>query len=153
MVEECVYKSTGSEDKNKIVIREIGDQYSLSTKLEIKLERFRERQANQATVFDKFSERIKLTFYVDSNGNDTIEDLYIDYELYEMLVKIYRGYQISSKERNYYAAFFSFVEKLIAHSQYKTELIIKRINKNETYKLMDESYEDEEPSFYFEEVN
>ena len=152
IVEACVYKWTGSEDKKKIIIREIGDLYFIATTLEIRIGRFSEKPEKSETVFDKFSERIKLNFYVESKGKRIHEELYIDYELYEMLIKIHNGYKVSAKEVNYYAAFFSFVERLITHSRYKTELTINVRSGLKSYKLRDESYEDEEPNYEFEEV-
>ena len=52
-----------------------------------------------------------MSFYVNFEGQRNDEEIYIDYELYDMLIKIHNGYRVSAKEKSYYATFFSFVEK------------------------------------------
>ena len=72
-----------------------------------------------------------------------------------MLVKIHNGYIVSAKEKSYYATFFSFVERLIKYSKYKTELYINKFDgEKKSYRLFDsyDEYEDEESRYEFEEV-
>ena len=143
MVEECVYKATDSNDKEKIVLKKYGDKYSVSTKLSINIGKNLLSSETENLVFDKFSEKIKLSFYVNFEGQRNDEEIYIDYELYDMLIKIHNGYRVSAKEKSYYATFFSFVEKMIMHSNYKSELYINVFENGNSmsYKLLnDEDY-------------
>lgn len=143
MVEECVYKATASNDKEKIVLKKYGDKYSVSTKLSINIGKNLLSSETENLVFDKFSEKIKLSFYVNFEGQRNDEEIYIDYELYDMLIKIHNGYRVSAKEKSYYATFFSFVEKMIMHSNYKSELYINVFENGNSmsYKLLnDEDY-------------
>lgn len=154
MVEDCVYKWTGSKDKKRFIINEVGDFYSISTKLNLRIRRTINCEKVE-TVYDKFFEKITLCFLVGSENNKTELNLSIDYELFEMLVKIHNGYIVSAKEKSYYATFFSFVERLIKYSKYKTELYINKIDgEKKSYRLFDsyDEYEDEESRYEFEEV-
>lgn len=151
MVEECVYKATGSNDKEKIILKKYGDRYSVSTKLSITIGKNLLFPETERFVFDKFSEKIKLSFYVSSEGQRNNEEIYIDYELYDMLIKIHNGYRVSAKEKSYYATFFSFVEKMIMHSNYKSELYINVFENGDSmsYKLLN----DEDYGYEFGEIN
>ena len=153
MVKSCIYKWNGSDDKKKIIIREIDDLYTLSTELSINAGKAESRSNCTETIFDKFSEKIPLKFTVNSSGMHKNEVFYIDYELYEMLIKIYNGFKVSSKEASYYAAFFSFVRHLITYSNYKKEITITSHDngKVRTFQIVDDS-DDDEHYYRFEEV-
>ena len=152
-VKSCIYIWNGSEDKKRIILREIDDLYTLSTELTINAGKAELRSDCTETIFDKFSEKIPLKFSVNSGGIQKNEVFYIDYELYEMLVKIYNGFKVSSKEASYYAAFFSFVRHLITYSNYKKEITITshENDKARTFQIVDDS-DDDEHYYRFEEV-
>ena len=152
-VKTCIYKWNGSEDKKRIILREIDDLYTLSTELTINAGKAESRSDCTETIFDKFSEKIPLKFSVNSGSIQKNEVFYIDYELYEMLVKIYNGFKVSSKEASYYAAFFSFVRHLITYSNYKKEITITSHEnyKARTFQIVDDS-DDDEHYYRFEEV-
>lgn len=153
MVKSCIYKWNGSEDKKRIILREIDDLYTLSTELTINAGKAESRSDCTETIFDKFSEKIPLKFSVNSGSIQKNEVFYIDYELYEMLVKIYNGFKVSSKEASYYAAFFSFVRHLITYSNYKKEIAITshENGKARIFQIVDDS-DDDEHYYRFEEV-
>lgn len=141
-VKNCVYAWTGSGDKTNILLDIIDDKYCISTPLKISANNIiSDDNIIYEDKIDKFSDNIVLSFKTEFSNEESVE-LTIDYELYEMLIMINSGYTLTAKDKNYYATFLTFVNKLIAKSRFNSEIFITNLNSktNKKYKFFDSEF-------------
>lgn len=134
----CVYAWTGSGDKTNIILSVVDDKYYISTPLNFVPNIPADNNVKSISEIDRFSDNIVLNFRTENPDNEDI-NLTVDYELYEMLIKIKEGYNLTAKDKNYYATFLTFVNKLVSHSKYKSEIYISYLGTDglKKYKFFD----------------
>lgn len=142
LVKHAIYKWTNSMNEEKINFEVIEDKYYISTSL-----KFVPNPASNPTKLkvkdcdnlDRFSNVINLKYLV---GDAEDVSLSIDYELYEMLIKINNGYSLTAKDKTYYASFCTFVNRLLLHSNYASDINISFMvnDKIKRFRLFDDGY-------------
>lgn len=88
---------------------------------------------NQNDVLDSFKSSLVLAYH-DGDIKNIIE-LDIDYQLYNLLVKVCQGYCPNKKDEEDAIKFTEFVEKIMKFGEKENELLIHFPNDSRFYKL------------------
>ncbi len=85
---------------------------------------------------NKFNPQLKVSYTSDSK-QDNIVNLYIDYGLLNLLLKVTRGYRPNKIDKQSYISFINFLNKLIESDQSNISLEVDEVNigKNVDYIL------------------
>ncbi|MGN4941827.1 DNA phosphorothioation-dependent restriction protein DptF [Bacillus cereus group sp. MYBK104-1] len=131
-IKEALFKWKGSPKKGYIYLNKPSDKYRLAQKLNLKPS-IDHLKFNQNDVLESFKASFVLAYH---NGDikNTIE-LDIDYQLYNLLVKVCRGYCPNKKDEEDAIKFTEFVEKIMKFGEKENELLIHFPNDSRFYKL------------------
>ncbi|HFT5902891.1 TPA: DNA phosphorothioation-dependent restriction protein DptF [Bacillus cereus] len=131
-IKEALFKWKGSPKKGYIYLNKPSDKYRLAQQLNLKPS-IDHLKFNQNDVLESFKASLVLAYH---NGDikNTIE-LDIDYQLYNLLVKVCRGYCPNKKDEEDAIKFTEFVEKIMKFGEKENELLIHFPNDSRFYKL------------------
>ncbi|MCY9138067.1 DNA phosphorothioation-dependent restriction protein DptF [Peribacillus frigoritolerans] len=92
-------------------------------------------------VLNRFHLTVRLALG-DMNGKNPIF-LEIDYPLYEMFVKLSKGYRPNKKDKEDCIQFVEFIDKVMQHGNREKELLFVNLQSNKSFKLIfDDVYEE-----------
>lgn len=131
-IKEALFKWKGSPKKGYIYLNKPSDKYRLAQQLNLRPS-IDHLKFNQNDVLESFKASLVLAYH---NGDikNTIE-LDIDYQLYNLLVKVCRGYCPNKKDEEDAIKFTEFVEKIMKFGEKENELLIHFPNDSRFYKL------------------
>lgn len=137
MVKNCVYMWNGSnDDSNRLNINTGNENYVISAQLDIITDLSEYNAIRNENIFERFPPYINVK-YISKKDSSKGAEISIDYELYNMLKKVERGYRPSVEDKNHFAGFISFINKLLDFSDRNEEIIIRHYITDEIkeYKL------------------
>ncbi|QWG26935.1 DNA phosphorothioation-dependent restriction protein DptF [Bacillus mycoides] len=131
-IKDALFKWKGSPKKGYIYLNKPSDKYRLAQQLNLKPS-IDHLKFNQNDVLDSFKASLLLAYH-DGDIKNTIE-LDIDYQLYNLLVKVCQGYCPNKKDEEDAIKFTEFVEKIMKFGEKENELLIHFPNDSRFYKL------------------
>ncbi|MCU5429943.1 DNA phosphorothioation-dependent restriction protein DptF [Bacillus cereus] len=131
-IKEALFRWKGSPKKGYIYLNKPSDKYRLAQQLNLKPS-IDHLKFNQNDVLDSFKASLVLAYH-DGDKKNTIE-LDIDYQLYNLLVKVCQGYCPNKKDEEDAIKFTEFVEKIMKFGEKENELLIHFPNDSRFYKL------------------
>ncbi|MDV6036117.1 DNA phosphorothioation-dependent restriction protein DptF [Bacillus sp. SM-B1] len=131
-IKEALFKWKGSPKKGYIYLNKPSDKYRLAQQLNLKPS-IDHLKFNQNDVLDSFKSSLVLAYH-DGDIKNIIE-LDIDYQLYNLLVKVCQGYCPNKKDEEDAIKFTEFVEKIMKFGEKENELLIHFPNDSRFYKL------------------
>lgn len=149
-LKDSICKWNGQADKNQINIF-IGKnqvKYKVSEMLELKADT-NNLSTNSESKLDKFLTTIEIKYKGEwLNESFGIE---IDFQLYELLMRVRNGYRPNKKDKNQFIKFIEFINKIEIAGSQKSELIFteKNRDKNKKFRL---EYDDEFEIYRFMEI-
>lgn len=149
-IKDGICKWNGQADKNQINIF-IGKnqvKYKVSEMLEIKANPSN-LPTNSENKLDKFLTTLEIMY----KGKDFDEScvLEIDFQLYELLMRVSTGYRPNKKDKNQFIKFVEFINKIEMAGSQKSELIFTEKNRDQNKKFRLE-YDDEFEIYRFMEI-
>ncbi|WP_102706500.1 DNA phosphorothioation-dependent restriction protein DptF [Terribacillus saccharophilus] len=150
-VKKVIFAWKGSPRKDYIYINNMTEKYRVAQKIiyePLPIVRKRKRTDEELESFDT---TILLSFTEDRHASNLEPDLTleIDLPLFKLLYKIGEGYRPNKKDQEDGLSFKSFIDKLVAMSSNKTDLLIHYHGEKEIYTLR----RDFGDSFAFEKVD
>ncbi|MFK4477831.1 DNA phosphorothioation-dependent restriction protein DptF [Bacillus sp. RC206] len=131
-IKDALFKWKGSPKKGYIYLNKPSDKYRLAQQLNLKPS-IDHLKFNKNDVLDSFKASLVLAYH-DGDIKNTI-DLDIDYQLYNLLVKVCQGYCPNKKDEEDAIKFTEFVEKIMKFGEKENELLIHFPNDSRFYKL------------------
>lgn len=131
-IKDALFKWKGSPKKGYIYLNKPSDKYRLAQQLNLKPS-IDHLKFNKNDVLDSFKASLVLAYH-DGDIKNTIE-LDIDYQLYNLLVKVCQGYCPNKKDEEDAIKFTEFVEKIMKFGEKENELLIHFPNDSRFYKL------------------
>ncbi|NKW86415.1 DNA phosphorothioation-dependent restriction protein DptF [Bacillus cereus] len=131
-IKEALFKWKGSPKKGYIYLNKPSDKYRLAQQLNLKPS-IDHLKFNQNNVLESFKASLVLAYH-NGDAKNTIE-LDIDYQLYNLLVKVCRGYCPNKKDEEDAIKFTEFVEKIMKFGEKENELLVHFPNDSRFYKL------------------
>ena len=127
LIEQALYQWNGStQPSSKMIVLDIGRRQS-----SFKVSRNLPVEAAPVAVerpegkrLDRFSKTLKIGFSV-SHGVGEATKLDLDFQLYQAMVMVQRGYRPNKVDRNLFVKFSEFVNKLINHQSATKALTIE----------------------------
>ena len=149
-VKDGVLKWNGEADKNHINIF-IGKnqiKYKTSEYLELKADTGN-LTSNCESRLEKFLTTIEIKY--KSNKTNESYGIDIDFQLYELLIRVGNGYRPNKKDKNQFIKFIEFMNKIESAGSQNKELIFTEKNRdnNKKFKL---EYDDEFEIYRFMEI-
>lgn len=149
-VKDGVLKWNGIADKNSINIF-IGKnqiKYKISEYLELKADTSN-LPSNSESKLEKFLTTIEVKYKSDKTNKSYGID--IDFPLYELLIRVGKGYRPNKKDKNQFIKFIEFMNKIESAGSQNEELIFTEKNRdnNKRFKL---EYDDEFEIYRFMEI-
>lgn len=138
-VASSIYKWNGNNVQTNwinIDSRSISKDYSVSQELKIEPSINFESKTNDNTTIYKIENEIRIAFRNKNISASDVEIL-IDYDLYDLMVKINYGYRLNNRDRENYIAFIDSLEKLLDKGEKRDVVkITHKISSNvERYEL------------------
>lgn len=122
MVQCAVINWCGSESEKNICLDDLSLGLSIYENLEFKEHLENLPKQSDETKLQKFMPNIAVEF-LDPKTKE-IMSLSIDYSLYELIMKLNRGYIQTADDRNNHADFISFVEKMLKSGSLEKEILV-----------------------------
>lgn len=149
-IKDGILKWNGQADKNHINIF-LGKnqiQYKVSEELELKAD-LTNLPNEQNDELIKFLTSMQLKY--KSEKLDKSATVEIDFSLYELLIKVTRGYRPNKKDKNHFIKFIEFINKLESAGSQQEKLIFTEKNRqsNKRFRL---EYDDEFEIYKFVEI-
>jgi DNA phosphorothioation-dependent restriction protein DptF len=120
-IKKAIFNWKGSPKKGYIYLNKPDEKFRLAQKLNLRptIEHLSSRTEEQ---LDSFKSSILLAYH----GGDSHNKIYldIDYQLYQLLVKVQQGYRPNKKDEEDAIKFVEFIDKLMAFGEKKNELLI-----------------------------
>ena len=142
-MKDAILKWNGEADKNQINIF-IGKnqvKYKISEELELKADASN-LPINRDNELIKFLTEMEIKY--KWNNLDATCGIDIDYSLYELLMRVGKGYRPNKKDKNHFIKFIEFINKVEASGSQNTQLTFTEKNRedNKKYRLeFDEEFE------------
>ena len=149
-IKQGILKWNGEADKNQINIF-IGKnqiKYKVSEALELKADTTN-LPSNKESRLDKFLTTIEIKY--KGEGLDESCGIDIDYPLYELLIRVGKGYRPNKKDKNHFIKFIEFMNKIESAGSQKSQLTFTEKNRDENKKFRLE-YDDEFEIYRFVEI-
>ncbi|WP_368246141.1 DNA phosphorothioation-dependent restriction protein DptF [Clostridium paraputrificum] len=149
-IKDGIIKWNGDTDKNHINIF-VGKkqlQYKVSEELELKADISKLPSSNEAELV-KFLTSLELNFKTEKLNKSVGID--IDFSLYDLLVKVTKGYRPNKKDKNHFIKFIEFINKLESTGSQSEKLVFTQKNREENKKFRLE-YDDEFEIYKFMEI-
>jgi len=117
MVIDSIYKWNGRAEKNWINIDDqaISNEFTVSQELKIEPDVDLIKSERKQRHIYKFENNIKIRLKHTSASRGV--DFIIDYDLFELLVKVNRGYKLNSKDKENYIAFIDSFNALLTQGE------------------------------------
>lgn len=149
-LKDGICKWNGQADKNQINIF-IGKnqvKYKVSEMLELKADT-NNLPINSENKLDKFLTTIEIRY--KGEGLNESCGIEIDFQLYELLMRVSDGYRPNKKDKNQFIKFIEFINKIEMSGSQKSELIFTEKNRDQNKKFRLE-YDDEFEIYRFMEI-
>ncbi|WP_139368006.1 DNA phosphorothioation-dependent restriction protein DptF [Priestia abyssalis] len=101
--------------------------------------------AHLSTSEDRVLNRFKLNLLIAFGGKDKTNTVFleVDYPLYEMMVKLSKGYRPNKKDKEDCIQFVEFIDRVMKMGNKEEELLFVRMDGNAIFRLTyDEDYEE-----------
>ena len=118
-------------------------QYKVSEELELKADISKLPSSNEAELV-KFLTSLELNFKTEKLNKSVGID--IDFSLYDLLVKVTKGYRPNKKDKNHFIKFIEFINKLESTGSQSEKLVFTQ---NKKFRL---EYDDEFEIYKFMEI-
>lgn len=140
LLKEGIFSWNGSPKENYVYLSENNHFIQTAQELSIK-PFFNHLEAINENVLQRFQLEIQLGFSNQKRENPYLLD--IDYSLYEMLIKLSKGYRPNKKDQENYIKFVEYIEKVMQHGSRERELLFVNHQTGMLFKLTyDEDYEE-----------
>lgn len=133
-VKRAVFNWNGSPKDDYIYLNDNLRNYKVAEKLE-----FEETEGNGMCKrknnyeIERFKSNIQLDFEMINDGE--IESIEIDYQLYQKIVDVNKGYCPNKNDKEEAIRFIEFIEKIIVHGDMEKELLIENTDINQIFSL------------------
>ncbi|MCK6207699.1 DNA phosphorothioation-dependent restriction protein DptF [Bacillus infantis] len=142
-IKKAIFNWKGSPKRGYIYLNKPDEKFRLAQKLNLRptIEHLSTRTEEQ---LDSFKSSILLAYH----GGDSDHKIYldIDYQLYQLLVKVQQGYRPNKKDEEDAIKFVEFIDKIMAFGEKKNELLIHYPNDKKYYTIKKDDF----GSFVFE---
>ncbi len=149
-VKDGIMKWNGDADKDHMNIFMGKNQvkYSISEKVELKFDTSNLPKSDEIDL-KKFIDTIRLRYKGENSKNSY--EIEIDYNLYQLLVQVNKGYRPNKKDKNNYIKFIEFINKLEETGSQNEAIVITEKNRenNNKFKL---EYDEEFETYRFVEI-
>lgn len=129
-IKEAIYKWNGNAFQNDMVNVFIGHQqnkYKISQNLKLKPKVPPHRLPQNKETLKKFKDTLTLRYSIEGNNTSEIE-IAIDYELYQLLQKVVKGYRPNKLDKSNHINFVHIVDKIINLNSQDTPLTFHENN-------------------------
>ncbi|MEF9952439.1 MAG: DNA phosphorothioation-dependent restriction protein DptF [Clostridium sp.] len=149
-VKEAIFKWNGDSDDNLLNVNVGKNQIRYKVSSKVDLEPYLNNIViNDKEEIDKFNQTLDVSFKESSSGK--VLKIEIDYNLYELLMKVKKGYRPNVNDKYNYIKFVEFINKINkAHSKNKDVFIEDKTGiRHSKYKL---SYDSSFEEFKFQRI-
>ncbi|WP_421377976.1 DNA phosphorothioation-dependent restriction protein DptF [Bacillus salacetis] len=142
-IKKAIFNWKGSPKRGYIYLNKPDEKFRLAQKLNLRptIEHLSTRTEEQ---LDSFKSTILLAYH-GGNAEDKIY-LEIDFQLYQLLVKVQQGYRPNKKDEEDAIKFVEFIEKVMAFGEKRNEMLIHYPNDKKYYAIKKDDF----GSFVFE---
>jgi DNA phosphorothioation-dependent restriction protein DptF len=144
LLKEAVFLWNGRPKSGYIFIDKSNQDIHLAQSLNIKPFISTKSTDHQSSPLERFSLTLSLAFSDEYKNNPIYFEL--DYPLFEMLIKLTKGYRPNKKDKEDCIQFGEFIEKLMTHGKKEKELLFVNLHLNKSFKL---SYDEDFDEFAF----
>ncbi|MBP2079461.1 DNA phosphorothioation-dependent restriction protein DptF [Oceanobacillus polygoni] len=140
LVHDSIFLWNGTPKDRYIYINSNNEHIQIAQSLEIK-PFFNHLRQNNDTTLERFQLSILLALADQNKENPEFLD--IDYPLYEMIIRLSRGYRPNKKDEENYIQYVKFIDRLMQHGKRKKELLFVNHQTDMMFRLnYDDDYEE-----------
>jgi DNA phosphorothioation-dependent restriction protein DptF len=136
-IEKSIFLWKGSPKKNYLYIDDEGHNIRIAEPLQLKKSAI-SLDNNEQGVIQRFTTTLFLGFKCEPY--ETVHKVEMDLPLYEMVVKVLKGYRLNKKDREDSIQFIDFIERLLPYGKQQQEILINDIENQLMFRL---DYEDD----------
>lgn len=140
LLKESIFLWNGTPKNDYVFIDKSNQDIQVAQSLTIK-PYFGHLKENRRDILEHFHLSVILAFGDKDKNNPNF--LEIDYPLYEMLIKLSRGYRPNKKDKEDCIQFVEYIDKIMKHGNKDKELLFVNLQSNKSFKLIyDDDYEE-----------